>query len=103
MLTYEDALQHLGYDEVDERIKATVAHELQEAQMYLKGAIGTDVLDLMPDDPRVDILMKAYLSDLHDDRGTTSAKASNAKREMIHSTEWQLRLELIRLREEAGA
>jgi hypothetical protein len=53
----------------------------------------------MPEDPRIDILLKAYLKDLHDNHGITHAKAGNAKREMIHSTELQLRLELIDKRE----
>ena len=102
MLTLEGALRHLGYDEVDERVTETVTEELAEALSYLKGAVGEDILDLLPDDDRVDILLKAYLDDLHDDRGTTSAKAGNAKREMVHTTEWQLRLKLSRKREEAA-
>lgn len=101
MLTIEDALAHLGYDEVDDSIMRVVSSELAEATGYLRGAVGVDVLELMPSESRVDTLLKAYLDDLHDDRGITSAKAGNAKREMIHSIEWQLRLELARLREEA--
>lgn len=102
MLTIVDALYHLGYDEVDDVITGKVAGELAEASSYLKGAVGDDILDLLPDDPRVDILLKAYLDDIHDDRGTTSAKAGNAKRELVHSTEWQLRLTLSRKREEVA-
>ncbi len=103
MLTLEGALRHLGYDEVDEVIIEKVTNELAEANSYLQGAVGEDVLDLLPDDPRVNTLLKAYLDDLHDDKGTTSAKAGNAKRELIHSTEWQLRLTLSRKREEAAS
>lgn len=103
MLTIDEALLHLGYDETDEKIVQTVTAELEEAKSYLRGAVGVDVFDLMPEDPRADILLKAYLDDLHDDRGTRSAKAGNAKREMIHSVEWQLKLELARLREEAAS
>lgn len=103
MLTVKDALRHLGYDEVDEAITETVTDELAEANSYLLGAVGEDVVDLLPDDPRIDILLKAYLDDLHDDRGTTSAKANNAKRNLVHSTEWQLRLTLARKREEVAA
>lgn len=103
MLTIDEALTHLGYDEVDERIRTIVADELEGAKAYLKGAVGDDVLDLMPEDHRVNILLRAYLDDQHDDRGTTSAKAGNAKREMIHSAEWQLKLELARIRAEVGA
>jgi hypothetical protein len=103
MLTIEGALRHLGYDEVDEVITEKVTNELAEANGYLQGAVGEDIFDLLPDDPRVDILLKAYLDDLHDDRGITSVKAGNAKREMVNSTEWQLRLTLARKREEAAS
>ena len=104
MLTFNDALNHLGYDieMADAAVIKQVTAELDEARAYLQGAVGADIFDLMSDDPRVDILLKAYLDDLHDDRGTTSAKANNAKRDMIHSTEQQLRLELVRKREEAA-
>ena len=103
MLTVIDALNHLGYDEADEVVTRLISSELEEARAYLQGAVGVDIFDLMSDDPRVDILLKAYLDDLHDDRGTTSAKAGNAKREMVRSSEQQLRLELVRKREEAAA
>lgn len=100
MLTLNDALRHLGYDEVDEAISQTVTEELEEAEAYLKGAVGDDIFDLMPDDRRINILLKAYLDDRHDERGTRSAKAGNAKREQVHSTELQLRLALAKKREE---
>lgn len=100
MLTIDDALRHLGYDEIDETITKAVTEELERAKSYLQGAVGDDIFELMPKDPRVDILLSAYLDDLHDDRGTTSAKAGNAKREMVHSTELQLKLALARKREE---
>lgn len=102
MLTIEDALRHLGYDEEDPDICMIVTGELEEAKQYLCGAIGDDIFELMPDDHRLNILLKAYLDDLHDDRGTTSAKANNAKRNMVGSTELQLRLELARRRESQG-
>lgn len=102
MLTLNDALRHLGYDEVDDTIKETVTDELAEARVYLQGTVGKDIFDLLPDDQRIDILLKAYLDDIHDERGTTSAKAGNAKRSMILSTENQLRLDLVELREEAS-
>lgn len=100
MLTIEGALKHLGYDEVDEVIRENVANELESAKSYLQGAVGEDVFDLLPDHPTVDSLLRAYLDDQHDERGT-SAKAGNAKSERVHSQEWQLRLKLAQLRAEA--
>lgn len=103
MLTVEDALRHLGYDEVDEVIRSNVAEELEGAKAHLQGAVGDDIFELLPEDPRITTLLKAYLDDLHDERGTISAKASNAKRLMINSDENQLKAMLIRKREEKEA
>lgn len=97
MLTIEGALKHLGYDVVDEVIRENVTAELEGAKSYLQGAVGADVFDLLPDHPTVDSLLRAYLDEMHDERGT-SAKSGNAKREMVHSQEWQLRLKLADLR-----
>lgn len=99
MLTIEGALQHLGYDIKDDVITAEVTAELDSAKSYLQGAVGADVFDLLPEHPTVDSLLRAYLDEMHDERGT-SAKSSGAKREMVHSQEWQLRLELARQRAE---
>lgn len=101
MLTIEGALQHLGYekDEIDEVIRANVTAELEGVKSYLQGAVGADVFDLLPDHPTVESLLRVYLDDIHDERGL-SAKSSGAKREMVHSQEWQLRLELARRRAE---
>ena len=103
MLTTQDALHHLGYDEVDEVITEKVTSELAEARSYLQGAVGEDIFELLPADPRIDILLKAYLDDLHDERGATHSKAYHAKRELVSSTEWQLRMTLSRKREEAAS
>lgn len=100
MLTIEGALQHLGYDEVDAVVRENVTAELEGAKSYLQGAVGEDVFDLLPNHPTVDSLLRAYLDEIHDERGT-SAKAGNAKREMVHSQEWQLRIKLAQLRAKA--
>lgn len=101
MVTKEQALQHLGYDYEDALVTAEVTRELRTAQATLRGAVGEDVETLLPDDPRADELVLIYLDDLHDNRGV-SAKVSNATRLLVHSMEWQLRLELRRAREAGG-
>ena len=101
MPTIADALLYLGIDYADETVRANVTRALNDAQGYLQSAVGADVFDLLPEDPKVGRLVLTYLQELYDERGATSAKAGNAKREMIHSMEWQLRLELARKREEA--
>lgn len=101
MVTVEQALLHLGYDYKDDMVTAEVTRELRTAQATLRGAVGEDVETYLPDDPRADELVLIYLDDLHDNRGV-SAKVSNATRLLVHSMEWQLRLELRRAREAGG-
>lgn len=103
MPTIEDALSYLGIDYADEMVRSNVTRALTDAKSYLQSAVGADIFELMPDDPKVGRLVLTYLQELYDERSTTSAKAGNAKREMVHSMEWQLRLELARKREEAAA
>lgn len=103
MVTIEEALRHLGYDQTDPVVVSNVTAALRDAESYLQGAVGDDVLELLPDDPKADRLVKTYLEEMYDERGLTSAKAGNAKREMVHSLEWQLRMKLARMREEAAA
>lgn len=102
MPTITDALLYLGIDYADEAVTANVTRALNDAKAYLQSAVGADVFELLPDDPKVGRLVLTYLQELYDERSTTSAKAGNAKREMVHSMEWQLRLELARKREEAS-
>lgn len=102
MLTIDDALLYLGIDYADKMVTSNVARALETAKGYLQSAVGADIFDLLPDDPKADQLLLAYLQDLYDERGT-SAKVGNAKREMVHSMEWQLRLELAAMRDAAEA
>ena len=95
-----DFLKYLGYDEADDLVRANAVSALNSAARYLQGVVGEDVFELLPDDPRVTELVKIYAKDFYDER-STSAKSGNAKRAMVHSMEWQLRLELSRLRKEA--
>lgn len=95
-----DFLKYLGYDEVDDLVRTNAVSALNSAGRYLQGVVGEDVFELLPDDPRVTELVKIYAKDFYDER-STSAKSGNAKRAMVHSMEWQLRLELSHLREQA--
>ena len=101
MVTYEDALVHLGIDYPDENIKKIVTQKLATAVRTLHGAVGDDVELLLPDDERADELVRTYLDDLYSNRGV-SAKVSGATRRLVHTMELQLQLELQRLREEAA-
>lgn len=101
MPTLEEARIYLGIDYADDVVDLNILRALTDAAAYLESAVGEDIQKYLPDNPKVDRLILAYAQDLYDERGT-SAKAGNAKREMIHSMELQLRLELARAREEAG-
>ena len=100
MPTYEEALEHLGIDYADDVIQRKVNKGLKTAERYLFGAVGVDIWELLPGDERAHDLVLNYLDDIYSERGT-SAKAGNARREMISTMEWQLKLELARKREEA--
>lgn len=98
----EELLRYLGIDYADEVVTANVESAFQDALIYIQSAIGEDLFEYLPDDRKVWRLVKIYTQELYDERGTTSAKANNAKREMVHSLELQLRLELSRAREAAS-
>lgn len=100
--TIEEIKQYLGIDYADEDVTANVTNALNDAMVYLQSAVGADVFELLPDDRKVWRLVKIYTKEMYDERGTSSAKANNAKREMVHSMEWQLKLELVQAREKAA-
>jgi predicted RecB family endonuclease len=101
MPTYEEALGYLGIDYPDEVVKRNVNRAMATAAKTLQGAIGADVLTLLPDDERVKELVLIYTDDLYTTRGV-AAKVSGATRQLVHTMELQLRLELRVLREEAA-
>lgn len=93
MITIDDALQHLGIDYPDEVITANVSRAMKAAESTLKGAVGADVWELLPDDGRPEQLLLIYMDDLYSERGV-SAKVSGATRRMVAAMELQLQLEL---------
>lgn len=99
MPTYEEALQYLGIDYADEVVAYNVRRALATARQTLYGAVGEDVEQLLPDDFRTKELILIYTDDLYSNRGV-NAKVSNATRHLVHTMEWQLKLEL-RMKREA--
>lgn len=102
MPTYEEALEYLGIDYADDVVKRNVTRAMATATKTLQGAVGADVLQLMPDDERVKELILIYTDDLYSTRGV-APKVSNAVRLSVATMELQVRLELRQLREEAEA
>ena len=103
MPTTQEALEHLGIDYADAVVTANVNRALEAAKHILHGAVGDDVEEYLPDDPRVSELVLIYTDDLYSDRGVVSSKASNATRRLVADMEQQLRLELSRAKEESGS
>lgn len=107
MPTVEDALYYLGIDYADDMVKQNVQTALDAAVSVLYGAVGSDVREFLPDDARVKTLIMAYMADFYNERYTekfsTGQKASSAQRHLIQTMEWQVKLELRRLRSDANA
>lgn len=103
MLTFDDVIGHLGIDYADDPVtQKNVQRAWDTAERTMLGAVGADVRQYLPDDPRVDYLVLVYADDLYSERGV-SAKVGNATRMMVSTTELQLRLELAAKKEEAAA
>ncbi len=100
MPTLEEVLDYLGIDYADETVKNNVTHALNAAIAAVKGAVGEDVLDFLPDNPKVKELVFLYTADLYDERNTSTLKANAVNRRILDSMEWQLKLELRRKKEE---
>lgn len=101
MPTYEEALEYLGIDYADDVVERNVKRAMATADKTLRGAVGADVLELLPGDERVKELALIYTDDLYSNRGV-SAKVSGATRQLVHTMEWQLKLELRQLRAARG-
>ena len=102
MLTFEEALAYLGIDYADTLVTRNVNRALVTARQILHGAVGEDIEDYFPDDPRISELILIYADDLYSERGV-KAKVSNATRKLVASMDLQLKLELLRAKEEAAA
>lgn len=105
MPTIEEALLYKGMTpEVyagDAVVEANATRALKTAHQVLLGAVGSDVEDFLPGDPRIEELQLIYFDDLYSERGV-SAKVSGAVRRLVFDMEQQLRLELARKKEAAG-
>ncbi len=97
MITTEQLAKFIPIDETDELIEANLARAVAGAHGYLLGAVGDDVEELLPDDPRVTELELRYAADLYNKR-SSSAKAISAENRLVSSMEAQLRLTLATIR-----
>lgn len=102
MPTLEEALEYMGIDYADDVIRRRVTRAMKTARKILLGAVGDDVETYLPDDPRFGEVILIYTDDLYSERGVR-AKVSNATRNLVANSVLQLKLELDRKKEEAGA
>ena len=102
MVTLQDALEELGYDEYDDVIERKVTRALSAAHAKLRGAVGDDVENVLYNDPRVDALVLIYTRENYD-AGNLSEKEIRALKHLRDDLEPQLRRELSRAKAEAAA
>lgn len=102
MPTLEEALEYMGIDYADDVIRRRATRAMASARQVLLGAVGEDVETYLPEDPRIGELILIYTDDLYSERGVR-AKVSNATRNLVANMVLQLKLELSRKKEEAGA
>lgn len=103
MPTLADFLAYLGYDVTDDEVvNKNATRALATAVQLLHGGVGEDVETFLPDDSRIMELVLIYAEDLYSQRGLP-ARVSNATRRLVSDMEQQLRLELRRAKEAAGA
>lgn len=100
MVTLEDAKNYLRIDESDEMIDANVSRALSSAHSRMLGSIGSDVEQLLPNDPRTDQLWLIYTQENYDG-SSLSEKEIRALKRLRDDLEPQLRLDLRAAREEA--
>lgn len=94
MPTLDEARMYLGIDIADDdMVNANLKRCLATATKTLHGAVGEDVEEYLPGDPRITELVLIYTDDLYSERGA-SAKVSGATRRLVYDMELQLRLEL---------
>ena len=101
MVTLQDAYDYLGYDEVDDVIERKVKKDLRTGEAMMRGAVGEDVEEYLPDDPRIDELVLYFTGEVHDNRGGSQKQAS-ARSHHAHDIELQLKTELRRAKATAG-
>ena len=100
MPTLEEALAYLGIDYADDAVRQNAQGALDAAVDVIRGAIGDDVYEMLPDSKKLKELTLLHTADLYDERNTTTPKANAVNRRIVDSMEWQLKLELRRKKEE---
>lgn len=102
MPVLEEALDYLGIDYADEIVSQNVQRALNAAAGVVKGAVGDDVYELLPDSEKLKEFTLLHTADLYDERNTTTLKTAAVNRRIITVMELQLKMEYRRKKEESA-
>ena len=95
MVTLQDALDYLGIDETDDVIERRVVKAMQSGEAMMRGAVGEDVREMLPDDPRIDELALYFTGEAYDDRAGSQKQVSVRSR---YACDLELQLKTARRR-----
>lgn len=101
MPTLEEALAYLGIDYADDVVSRNVQRALNAAISIVKGIVGDDAFVYLLDNDKLKEFVLLHTADLYDERNTTTLKGNATNRRIVDSMEWQLKLELKRLKEKS--
>lgn len=102
MPTLEEILEHLGIDYADDAVSRNAQRALDAAVGIVKGAVGDDVYEVLPDSEKLKELTILHTADLYDERNTTTLKATAVNRRIVAVMELQLKMEYRRKKEESA-
>lgn len=102
MPTLEEALEHLGIDYADDAVSQNVQRALTAAVGIAKGAVGEDVLEILPDSEKLKEFILLHTEELYDGRNTTTLKTAAVNRRIVSVMELQLQMEYRRKKEESA-
>lgn len=92
VVTLDEALEYLGIDYADGKVKNNVMRAIYTADAYLKGSIGEGY---PKEDARAKELALIIVADLYDERGLNDKMSTNVRR-LVDDLSLQLRIELSR-------
>lgn len=97
VLTTEDALEYLGIDYADAVVRANASRALRSAEQRMRGAVGSDIETVLPNDPRIDDLTLIFMEENYDGLASRSPKEIAVIKETRNTLELQLRSERSRV------
>ena len=92
VVTYEEAVDHLGITFEDDNTKKSVNRMIAAADCYLCGSVGGNY---PKEDPRAKEIALMVISDLWENRGVSQTVSANT-RKLLNDMSLQLKLELRR-------